>query len=153
MMRYLKGLFRIPDESEEMRRLTRTTDKTKINRDESKAIYHEATGKDLFLISEFNLEKCKEISGDAVVLANDNKAYFIRGGHVVMDDHKPQFAKEIDRQGIPLCSSIIDLIKPETSKEAVNKIIRESTQKLNSIQAEQPREWITSVKRHHLIQG
>ena len=34
-------------------------------------------GCDLYLMSEFDIKKCEEIKGDAVILANDNTAYFI----------------------------------------------------------------------------
>ena len=63
-------------------------------------------GCDLYLISEFNIKKCEEIKGDAVILTNNNTAYFFLNGKIAMEDDKPQVVQGINRQNIALSQSI-----------------------------------------------
>ncbi len=45
-------------------------------------------------MSEFDIKKCVEITGEAVILTNNNKAYFILNGKIVMRNNKPQHVRE-----------------------------------------------------------
>ena len=81
----------------------------------------------LFLTPAFDAEKCKEIKGDAVILTNENRAYFILQGQLVLqEDKKPHSVKEVNRQGIHFSEqdSLIKIGDPK-DKEAVSKIIAE----------------------------
>ncbi len=57
-------------------------------------------GYDLYLISTFDADKCNEIKGNAVILTNENTAYFIIDGNLVIKDDKPQVVEDINRQDI-----------------------------------------------------
>ncbi len=100
-----------------------------------KFIYNKQNGRDfslnLFLISNFDPEKCKEIKGNAVILTNNNTAYFVLNGEIVMDE-KHKVVTDIHRQEIPLCESD-QLVKIEFPEDAVDKIIEESESKANYI--------------------
>ena len=53
---------------------------------------------DLYLMSEFNIKHCEEIKGNAVILTNQNTAYFIISNQIVMNENKPQTVQSINRQ-------------------------------------------------------
>jgi serine/threonine protein kinase len=84
---------------------------------------------DLYLMSEFDIRQCEqEIKGNAVILTNQNTAYFIINDKIIMDDLKPQIVQAINRQKIPPCSSI----KPKKytlREKKKEKIINESVSK------------------------
>lgn len=83
---------------------------------------------DLYLMLEFdsNKNKCNEIKGNAVILTNENEAYFVVNGKLVTKkDDKPQVVEGIDRQGIIQCKRG-EFRKIESPKEDINKIIQEA---------------------------
>ena len=88
----------------------------------------EIRGYDLYLMSTFDSNKCNEIKENAVVLTNENTAYFIINGNLVIKDDKPQVVEVSDRQGIAQCNPD-EFKKIESPKDAVDKIIQESTLK------------------------
>ena len=51
----------------------------------------------LFLVSEFNIDQCKRIKGNAVILTDQNTAYFIYDSQIVIKDEKPQTVENINR--------------------------------------------------------
>ena len=82
-------------------------------------------GYDLYLMSKFDIDQCKEIKGNAVILTNENTAYFIIEGKIVEKNEKPYTVKSINCQGI----SSSDSTKPKKytgSKQVKEKIIKES---------------------------
>ena len=90
----------------------------------------------LYLMSKFDFDKCKEIKGSAVVLTDENIAYFIIDGNPVIKDDKPQIVKVSDRQGIAPCNPD-EFRKVESPKDAIDKIIQEATLKGGHAQFEE----------------
>ena len=91
-------------------------------------------GYDLYLISKFNIEQCKEIKGNAVILTDENTAYFIIEDKIVMRDEKPQAVENINRQKIESSDSI-GPTEYTVSKKKKEKVIKESTLKGGHTQA------------------
>ena len=85
-------------------------------------------GYDLYLMSKFDIDQCKEIKGNAVILTNENTAYFMIEDKIVIKNEKPHAVESINRQGI----SSSDSTKPTKytgSEQVKEKIIKESTLK------------------------
>lgn len=88
----------------------------------------EVKGYDLYLMSKFDIDQCKEIKGNAVILTNENIAYFMIEDKIVIKNEKPHAVESINRQGI----SSSDSTKPTKytgSEQVKEKIIKESTLK------------------------
>ena len=61
---------------------------------------------DLYLMSEFDMEQCREIKGNAVILTNRNTAYFIFEDKLLLKENEPQMVEDIDRRRIARSESI-----------------------------------------------
>ncbi len=84
---------------------------------------------DLYLMSNFDIEKCKEIKGNAVILTDKNTAYFIIDGKIITKDEKPLAVEDINRQGIKFSGSIGPTKYTDSEQEKEKKVIVESTLK------------------------
>ena len=84
----------------------------------------------LYLMSNFSIEKCKEIKGKAVILTNENKAYFVVDNEIFFDDENdenPQFVIIDNRQEIEFSNSE----KPEkyAGSKNIENVIQEAISK------------------------
>lgn len=92
---------------------------------------------ELFLIEKFDLKECQKIKGNAIVLTDDNIAYFIVNGKISLDEDKPKIISDVNRQGIAVCASPQPIkIDRQNKKEAINKIMVELALKKLSSSAE-----------------
>jgi hypothetical protein len=85
-------------------------------------------GCDLYLMSEFDINKCNAIKSDSVILTNNDTAYFFLNGKIVMEEDKPQVVQGINRQNIALSQSI-EPISFKGSEWKKWRIFKESVQK------------------------
>ena len=95
---------------------------------------------DLYLMPKFNIDQCEEIKGNAVILTDENTAYFIIEDKIVIKNEEPQVVASINRQKI----RDSDSTKPKKytdSERKKEKIIKESTLKGSH----------TLQKEHHLL--
>ena len=103
-------------------------------------------GHDLYLMSEFDIEQCKEIKGNAVILTDKNTAYFIIDGKIIIKDGKPQAVEGINRQGIKFSDSIGPTKYTDSEQEKEKKVIIESTLKRGYTHPRQ--ETLDRLKKH-----
>ncbi|MBS0350438.1 MAG: hypothetical protein JSR33_04475 [Proteobacteria bacterium] len=79
----------------------------------------------LYLVSKFNLEECGQIKKHAIILTNEDTAFFVNNGKIVMSDDKPQFVKNINRQGIEIRKEGAILDEYLSSLEKRTQIVKE----------------------------
>ncbi len=85
---------------------TSQTDKWESMRVHSLYLHQKNKGCDLYLMSEFDNKHYEIIENDAVILTNNNTAYFILNGKITMEDGKPQAVNGINRQNLELTQSV-----------------------------------------------
>lgn len=82
-------------------------------------------GYQLFLTAAFNPKQDQAVTGNAVILTNDNTAYFIKNGNISVNKDEPHFANEINRRNIAMAQSE-ELTQVEEPQRIVGDIVTEA---------------------------